>query len=228
MELQQGFLLSYLKYGDQNAILHLYTRDQGYKSYFLKGVYNPKSKIKAYLSPLNEVKFSINASSRAGSLEQIFKLDIEQFKEFQGVKSGSIVFFIADFLNQTLRQENESQAIYNEIHNFLKSLENKNFNSHLIFLLQLLKIQGLSPLESEPLFLNPESGRFDVKESHHLFNQEISSLWKAILRDAYPYEKSVPNNLRRQFLDSLLVYYHYHYANFRKPQSLDIVQQIFE
>ena len=34
--------------------------------------------------------------------------------------------------------------------------------------------------------------------------------------------------MRKTFLDSVLVYYHYHITDFKTPNSLEIIQQIFE
>jgi DNA repair protein RecO (recombination protein O) len=59
MNSQNGFLLSYLKYGENDAILHCFTEEEGFQSYFLKGIYRKKKK-KALLLPLNKLNFLIN------------------------------------------------------------------------------------------------------------------------------------------------------------------------
>ena len=47
-----AFLLSYFKYGENDAVLHCFTLENGFQSFFLKGVYSAKNKKKAYLAPL--------------------------------------------------------------------------------------------------------------------------------------------------------------------------------
>ena len=52
---QEVFLLSYTKYGDHDAVLHCFCRENGFESFFAKGIYAPKNKKKAFLFPLNEL-----------------------------------------------------------------------------------------------------------------------------------------------------------------------------
>ncbi|MGS0748846.1 recombination protein O N-terminal domain-containing protein [Halpernia sp. GG3] len=39
MTKKKGFLLSYLKYGDNDAILHCFTNDEGFESFYIRGIY---------------------------------------------------------------------------------------------------------------------------------------------------------------------------------------------
>ena len=48
--LDRGILLSYIKYGDNDAILHCFTENAGFQSFFMRGIYSPKNKKKAYLT----------------------------------------------------------------------------------------------------------------------------------------------------------------------------------
>lgn len=229
MEISEGFLLSYIKYGDHNAVLHVFTRENGYQSFFCRGIYNPKNKTKAYLIPLNHIQFRIIKGHQLGSLETISQLVTIANKDFsQDIKASTIVFFVSDLLNQLLRNENQSALLFLAIEDFLQHLENGDYKSHLTLMFEILQIQGLEPLDSEEKFLNPETGKFEAFQSHHLFDESVSKLWKDIALAEDPYSIEISPKLRRQFLSSLLVYYYYHYAEFRQPQSLEIVQQIFE
>ncbi|WP_308005690.1 recombination protein O N-terminal domain-containing protein, partial [uncultured Chryseobacterium sp.] len=55
MNSQNGFLLSYIKYGENDAVLHCFTEEDGFQSYFLKGIYAKKNKKKALLLPLSKL-----------------------------------------------------------------------------------------------------------------------------------------------------------------------------
>ena len=229
MATQTGFLLSYIKFGDNDAVLHCFTRENGFQSFFAKAIYASKNKNKAYLLPMNELCFTLNPKHKSGALENITKIDLVENPEFYtDIKANSIVFFAADFLNQTLRHENKQEKIYDEILKFLDELEKKNYRSHLIFLIKILKIQGLLPLLSEEKFLDPESGNFENVQHHSMFDEEISLVWKTLISHENPYEIPMKSSVRKNLLDSILVYYHYHYSDFRIPNSLEIVQQIFE
>jgi DNA repair protein RecO (recombination protein O) len=59
MNSQNGFLLSFIKYGENDAVLHCFTEEEGFQSYFLKGIYSKKNKKKALLQPLNKLNFPL-------------------------------------------------------------------------------------------------------------------------------------------------------------------------
>jgi len=147
---------------------------------------------------------------------------------YTDIKANTVIVFIADFLNQILRNEHRNPSISHAIDEFIDELNRRNYRSHLIFLIKFLKIQGFAPLLSEGNYLDPETGTFSPSGTHHLFDSENSLLWKTILSAQNPYEIKIPSALRKNFLDSLLVYYHYHISDFKTPNSLEIIQQIFE
>jgi len=228
MNSQNGFLLSFIKYGENDAILHCFTEEEGFQTYFLKGIYTRKNKKKAFLLPLNKLNFAIRVG-KSGSMQTISNLEILNLHDvYTDIKANTVVFFISDFLNQILRNENKNPAIFYVIDEFISQLNNKNYQSHLIFLIKILKIQGVAPLLDEGIFLDPETGIFSPFSSHLLFDEEISLFWKNIISSPNPYDNKIPSSKRKGFLDSILVYYHYHISDFKTPNSLEVIQQIFE
>lgn len=225
---QDGFLLSYIKYGENDAVLHCFTEEDGFQTYFLKGIYSKKNKKKAFLLPLNKLNFSINAGKNNG-IQTVSKFEIAEINDvYTDIKANTVIFFVADFLNQILRNENKNHIIFHTIDEFIFKLSQQNYRSHLILLIKILKIQGVAPLLGDGNYLDPETGTFSNTRTHHFFDTENSMLWKLILSSQTPYEIIVPKALRKSFLDSLLVYYHYHITDFKTPNSLEVIQQIFE
>ncbi|MCX8524174.1 DNA repair protein RecO [Chryseobacterium formosus] len=228
MTSQNGFLLSFIKYGENDAVLHCFTEEDGFQTYFLKGIYSKKNKKKAFLLPLNKLNFSVN-SGRSTGIQTVSKFEMVEINDvYTDIKANTVIFFIADFLNQVLRHENKNLAIFNAIDEFIHQLSLENYRSHLIFFIKILKIQGVAPLLGDGNYLDPETGTFSNLGTHHFFDSENSMLWKLILSSSNPYEIKIPQVLRKNFLDSLLVYYHYHITDFKTPNSLEIIQQIFE
>ncbi|SUX46443.1 DNA repair protein RecO [Chryseobacterium indoltheticum] len=228
MILQSGFLLSYIKYGENDAVLHCFTEEDGFQTYFLKGIYSKKNKKKAFLLPLNKLNFSISAGKSSG-IQTVSRFEIAEINDvYTDIKANTVIFFIADFLNQILRNENKNQIIFHTIDEFILELSRQNYRSHLILLIKILKIQGVAPLLGEGNYLDPETGTFSDVGTHHFFDSENSLLWKLILSAEDPYEIKIPQVFRKKFLDSLLIYYHYHITDFKTPNSLEIIQQIFE
>jgi len=228
MNSQSGFLLSFLKYGENDAIIHAFTENDGFQSYFLKGIYNKKNKKKAFLLPLNKLNFVINIAKGNG-IPTISKLELNEFYDFyEDINANTVVFFVSDFLNQILRIENKNASMFLGIDEFLQELNLKNYQSHLILLIKILKIQGVAPLVNEGKYLNPETGVFSFEIAHHFFDEYNSQIWKNILSSENPYDIKIPSKHRRNVLDSILIYYHYHFADFKTPGSLEVIQQIFE
>lgn len=229
MQNLSGFLLSYVKYGDHDAILHCFTEDNGFQSFFARGIYSQKNKKKAYLLPLNQLHLSINSHSKSGAMPQISKIELIENKDFYtNVKANAIIFFVADFLNQILKLENKNSEIYSSILSFLNEVERKNYQAHYIFLYILIEILGFGPLNSSGIYLNPETGSFENEISHPIFNSEISRVYKALSTENHKYNFKLNSKIKKEFLESLLVYFQYHVSDFREPKSLEILQQIFE
>ena len=228
MNSQTGFLLSFIKYGENDAILHCFTEEEGFQTYFLKGIYSQKNKKKAFLLPLNKLNFSVRIG-KSSSMQTISGLEMMNIHDiYTDIKANTVVFFISDFLNQILRNENKNHPLFTTIDEFTDQLNNKNYQSHLIFLVKILKIQGVAPLLGEGNFLDPETGNFIYTSTHPIFDEENSLFWKSIILSQNPYEIKIPSSKRKNFLDSILVYYHYHIPDFKTPASLEIIQQIFE
>lgn len=228
MTSQDGFLLSFIKYGENDAVLYCFTEEEGFQTYFLKGIYSKKNKKKAFLLPLNKLNFSISSGKNTG-IQTVSRFEmIEANDAYTDIKANTVIFFVADFLNQILRNEHKNPAIFCAIEEFVHELNQQNYRSHLIFLIKILKIQGVAPLLGNGNYLDPETGTFSDLGTHHFFDSENCMLWKLILSAQNPYEIKIPQALRKNFLDSLLVYYHYHITDFKTPNSLEIIQQIFE
>lgn len=226
MNLKTGFLLSYVKYGDNDAILHCFTKENGYESFFVKGLYNPKNKKKAYLSPLNEIQLQISSQKR-GSLETVQKINLINNITEPNIKESSILFFVSDFLNQILKNESSPEEFYPKIIQFLNEIHQKNYQSHLTLLFVIIKLLGFSPLVSAQLYLNPASGCFSNEPVHHLFDTEVSKIWNQICSCDNEYKIKIPSHLRKKTLESILFFYKIHLPSFNKPYSLEVLEQIF-
>lgn len=227
METLSGFILSTIKYGDYDAIVHSYTLEKGYQSLYVKGVYTAKNKKKAYLQALNLISFECLPVKNHGSLQTVARMEPAQIPDFHtDIKAVTVVFFIADFLNIVLRQENNNRDIYTEIQSFIKELSLKNYRSHLIFMIRILVLQGLSPLKNGGLYIDIEDGQFSDQQFHTHFNEEVSNIWLEALGHSAPYDLEIPNNIRRPLLDSIMHYYQHHYPGFRRPASLEVIQQV--
>lgn len=230
MENQICFLLSYIKYAENDAILHCFSKESGFQTFFVKGIYSAKNKKKAYLFPLNQVNVTINQrsnfSSKMPTATKIEKGNL--FFDFEDVKINSILFFVADFLHQILKVETQSSKFYLEIEVFINELYKENYDAYIAFIFTILKFQGISPLISDGGFLDPESGIFSEVQEHLVFDEETSASWKNYLSAENGYEIKLNRRSRHKILQSLMLYYQIHFAGFYKPKSLAVIEQIFD
>ena len=136
MDKNTGFLLSYIKYGDYDAILHCYTLEIGFQSFFMRGIYSAKNKKKAFLSPLNELE--ITFSNHRGNLPTIKKVELsEVLPDEVNVHQNAVIFFLSDFLNQILKNESQQVALYQEIKFFIQKILEKKMHAHYFFLIRM-------------------------------------------------------------------------------------------
>ena len=229
MQTQSCFLLSYVKYGDNDAVLHCFSAENGFISFFAKGIYAAKNKKKPYLSPLNLLNITTSKVGSEHSISRISKIELPpDYFDFEEVVMNSLLFFSADFLHQVLRGESRNDLLFNEIQTLRTEIHIRNYDAYLVFIFKFLEISGFAPFSEDKKYLNPESGLFEDHISHSLFNESMSELWKRFLDTADGYEISLKRDDRSLFLDSLMIYCQIHITGFYTPNSLAVVRQIFE
>lgn len=230
MQVIQCFLLSYIKYGDSDAILNCFTAESGYQSFFAKGLYTARNKKKPYLFPLNLLQLSVPKKIAENQISRISKVESSgrDTYNFQNISTTSILFFTADFLHQVLREEGRNDQLYGELLCLREELLKDNLDAYLGFLIKFLSWSGVAPLEGNQRFLNPESGVFETQISHVSFNENMSQLWLKFLLAEDIYRVKLNRKDRTAFLDSLMLYCQFHITNFRIPNSLAVVRELFD
>lgn len=222
------FLLSYFKYGENDAVLHCFTLENGFQSFFLKGVYSAKNKKKAYLAPLNELLITVVDKPKTSDLLLVSKIEcLENISGEYDVKISSLAFFVSDFLHQILRNEQANRVLYQEIKQFANLISKGNSTAHYVFFINLLKLFGISPLLQNGDFLNIEKGEFQLFLEKNGTDDDISLIWKTILEGNFN-SLRIKKESRKKLLDSILLYYKYHFPDFYTPKSLPVLVQIFE
>lgn len=223
-----GFLLSYFKYGENDAVLHCFTLENGFQSFFLKGVYSAKNKKKAYLAPLNELLITVVDKKKISDLHLVSKIEcLDNILPEYNVKVSSLAFFVSDFLHQVLRNEHANTLLYQEIKEMKLLISDGDTSAHYAFLIRLLKIFGISPLLQDGNFLNIEKAEFQKFSEENGPNDEVSLIWKKILEETFTSQK-IRKESRKILLDSIIFYYKIHFPEFYTPKSLAILTQIFE
>ena len=227
MHTVEGILLSYIRYGDHDAVLHCYTAENGFQSFFVKGIYTARNKKKPYLYPLNVLQITLSKASADSQIQRISRLDQTQDHfGFDDVSMHAVLFFTADFLHQVLREESRNPQLFSAIKELRKAVAVRDFDAHLRFIHTFLRLTGVAP-QGSGSYLNPETGLFESSVSHVVFDDQISAVWKELGSD-HSENVRIKRQHRQAFLDSLMTYCQYHLDGFYIPQSLAVVRQIFE
>ncbi|QLE01358.1 DNA repair protein RecO [Galbibacter sp. BG1] len=232
----KAIVLSALKYGDTSLIVKLFTESDGVKSYMLKGVLSSKKgKVKkGYFQPLTQLEVVANHKNK-GTLESIREVKLtSSYKTLQtDVLKSSIALFLSEMLVVSLQEEEENKRLFEFISNSFSWLDDTDEvgNFHISFLVQLTSFLGFYPDDSYI-----DAAYFDLAEGvfvPSLYNEVMEGAglmaFKKFLKCDYDEARLIKmgRGTRSELLNSLIRYYQLHLNDFKKPKSLEILQQVF-
>ncbi|GAA4295116.1 DNA repair protein RecO [Aestuariibaculum suncheonense] len=232
-----AIVLSKIKFKDNDLIVTCYTQELGVVGFLLKGVLKSKKSVNkaAYFQLLSQLQLIINynANRSLQVVKESKPVNVYASLHIHILKS-SIVMFLAEVLYSALREEEQNETLYSYIETALLWLDEQSefANFHLLFLLNLTKYLGFYPDTTSidfPYF-NLADGMFDLKEyDKHSVSGDNLKLLKELLGISFDDLPSVKINgkQRQAFLNMLLQYYELHLDSFRKPKSLEILNQVF-
>lgn len=228
----EGIILKTIKYRETSLIVKAYTASHGLLSFIINGVRTAKNTNKAVLfQPLNFLDLIVYYKENKGLLhlkEYNFNF-LYQDIPFNIIKS-SIAIFMLEMLEHTLSEEEENEELYDFIKNAFVRLDlgdNRVANFHLDFLIDLMYFKGIQPQgkhsEKTPFF-NIKEGEFTNEvNSFGYLSGIIASNFSSLL---YKEELILTKTERKQLLDVLIQYYSTHIDNFRKVNSLDVLESV--
>lgn len=232
-----AIVLSKIKYGDHDVIVKCYTKNRGVVSYLLRGILKNKrsnSKI-AYYQPLSQLEIEENYKPNH-SLHFItdVKLSVPYLSMHANISKGAIVMFLSEVLASTLKEEERNLSLYEFLETTLQWLDHETdfANFHLLFLLELSKHLGFYPDTAQlsyPYF-NLRTGSFELKpQTQYTVSGENLMLMKQLLGIKFDELNTVKmvSQQRQSLLNVLLFYFELHLTDFKKPKSLQILNQVF-
>lgn len=232
-----AIVLSKIKYRDNDLIIKCYTQKFGIVSYILRSVSNSKkgSSKSAYFQLLSQLQL-VTLHKQNRSLQDIKEIKSNYiYNSLQThVIKNSIVFFLAEVLTSTLKEEEPNNNLFTYLETTLQWLDTHNdySNFHLLFLLKLTKHLGFYPemSENQELYFNLNEGRFECNKSNiYAVSGENIILLKRLLGTNFDELTLIKINSkqRQSFLKMMLMYFELHLDGFKKPQSLQIFNQVF-
>ncbi|RKE99001.1 DNA repair protein RecO [Ichthyenterobacterium magnum] len=232
-----AIVLSKIKYRDNDLIVKCYTEKKGVVSYLLRGVLKSKkrnSKI-AHFQLLSQLHIEENRKANH-SLQTIkeSRLAYVYKSAYTSVFKSAIIMFLAEVLSNTLKEEEQNEQLYNYLKTTLQwfDYQDEFSNFHLLFLLNLTKHLGFYPntLEKNKPYFNISNGLFEPKKEgvYSISGNNLATL-KQLLGMKFDrlHTIKLSSKQRQSFLSMILLYFELHLGDFKKPKSLQILNQVF-
>ncbi len=232
-----SIVLSKLKYKDNDLIVKCYTQQRGVVSYLLRGVLkSKKSHTKTvYFQALSQLQIEENfkPNRQLQAIKEV-KPNYIYSSLHTNIYKSAIVMFLAEILSAVLKEEEQNEGLFNYIETALQYLDSEEqySNFHLLFLLKLTRYLGFQPDQfniNYPYF-NLESGIFEeIATSMYSISGQNLTLLKQLLGINFDALSSIKINAkqRQEFLNMLLHYFELHLDGFKKPKSLQVLNDVF-
>lgn len=232
----KAILISSLKYGDKDLILKIYTLEDGIKSFMFRNAFSSKKNAFKFL-PLSSV--NVVFDSKHNKNIQFFK-EISPAHFYQTIYSNpykqTVILFLSEILNSVLTAEEKDKNLFDFIENSLIEFDSKPKNYadfHLWFLINLTKNLGFYPnrINENANYFDLENGIFtnQTDSTSILVQNDLKSFIRLLHFDfSRQTENLFSREQRNQLLLNLIRYYELHIHGFRKPNSLEVLSQIFK
>jgi DNA repair protein RecO (recombination protein O) len=233
----KAVLISSLKYGDKDLILKLYTLEDGIKSFMLKNAFSPRKKNTFKFLPLSSVNIVYDSKQNKNFL---FFREISSAHFYQAIYSNpykqAVILFLSEILNSVLTAEEKDENLFDFIENSLIEFDSKSnyyADFHLWFLINLTRNLGFYPnrINENSTYFDLENGVFtNETEATSFIGQNDLKLFIRLLNLDFSRqtENLFSREQRNQLLLNLIRYYELHVHGFRKPNSLEVLNQIFK
>ena len=234
----RGIVLQSIPYADNKTIVRVYTEQLGLQSYVVNISRSKTAKIKAVVfQPLNQVMLEVKHDEKK-HLHSIREAVVSPVYTtiHRDIIKTTILLFLAELLNKTLRHEEPDEQLYvfvsSALHMFdLKDEGSANF--HLVFMLQLTRYLGCYPQaqeESRLQWFDLKEGVFTTnppKHPLHLRPQEAEQLSRLMNFGFDAMEDlRMTGAERRLLLQHLLSYYELHIPGFSGMTAHTILETV--
>lgn len=234
----KSIVISTLKYGEADLIAKCFTKEKGLVSYMLKGIRKSK-KGKLRMSMFQQLSLlEVEAFHRENKNLQYLK-EAKVFYPYQNLQTNiyksTMVMFLAEVLKSSIQEEEKNEALFQFLEDSFIHLDHaeniKNF--HLLFIVKLTLFLGFYPDRQSVDFpyFDMLNGVFQLKEYNtYSFNNPNSELLKALMKCAEYTEADLiklNQERRKSFIDFMMLYYEMQLQGFKKPKSLEVLQQLF-
>lgn len=233
----EAIALSTIKYSESSVIFKCYTLSNGIKSYIIKGIRSKKNKSLSLglFQPMTILEINANHKNNGGLENMRAAKILAPYRTIPfDIIKNSLVLFISEVLSKSILEEEKNSVLYNYIKSSVLWLDSskKYVNFHIQFLIKILKYLGISPNFEDNLdFFENSKNQFDYSDN---FDDKISGKFiekfEFLLGTNFDNGVNcmISNEERKELLEFLMSYMSIHIGGFRRPNSLNIMYELFK
>lgn len=227
-----GIVLKVVRYGDNQLIVHLYTKQYGRIAVMARR--KNKAGGANYFQPLFQLNLSLNFQEKksihnASSISFFLPYQTIPFS----VVKNTIVQFLAEILEKVIPEREPAPELFDFITNSLLLFDRTDTNNHLfhlVFLTRLTRHLGFFPggRNSTAEWFSPSEGTFVSKIMHDTISEELSIHFENLINT--PVSGFSELNLPKQYQNELLSYIvniYKNQLNLKNLKSHEILKQVF-
>ncbi len=233
----EAIALSTIKYSESSIIFKCYTLSDGIKTYMIRGVRSKKNKSNsiALFQPLTILEINANHKNNFG-IENINSAKILiPYKSIPfDILKNSLVLFLSEILSKCIIEEEQNKQMYNYIKSSLLWLDSASeyVNFHIQFLIKLLKYLGISPSfeKINKLYGYSNDVPKKVNDLKEKVEEQLKNDFDFLLGTNFDanIEHIINYNKRKKILEFLMAYMQLHIEGFKRPNSLNIMYELFK
>ena len=239
LETTRGIVLHYNRYGDDSAIVDIFTESRGSISFLVRDRRGQRKGglHTTLLRPLNivELVFDYRTTSSLQRIQELHIAHCYTSLPYNPTKE-TIALFLSEFLHNVLRSEVRNPDLY---HYILYSLQwfdatsDGMANFHIAFLIRLAYYLGFWPNIDKGNMLSffdlKDSIATDTAPAHTFFlmgeeAQKVPLLLRMNVRNMHSFRLN--RQQRNRILDILTAYYKLHVPEFRDLRSLAVLREV--
>lgn len=231
----KAVVFSAIRYQEKSLIVKCYTEQAGIKTYFIRNAFSKakNAQNRVYFQPLTLLEIEADHKNKS-SLEYIKSVSLLHPYRSLNIDyvKNVIAIFLAEFLSNSVKEEEPNYPLFSFIETAFLWFDNHEgtANFHLYFILELTKYLGfyLDDSDENSFYFNLREGVFVNQFTPDCLNEEETILLRKLMKfDLTANQKCFSANERRTLLRLLIAYYEKHIANFKEPNSLNVLIEVF-
>lgn len=230
----KAIVISALRYQEKSLIVKCFTESDGLKSYYVRDAFSSKRNAQktVYFQPLSLLEIEAVHKNK-GTLEYFKEVRLAHpyFTINNDIVKTTIAIFLSEMLHHSIREEEKNQNLYSFLETALLWLDSHDnaANFHLVLLLEITKFLGFYPDKNDnhPFFEMTE-GVFTPYHGLSCLSEDDTALLRTLMGMKFDNSgKAFHVSERQALLKILLDYYAFHLDGFRRPNSVEVLREVF-